>query len=78
MKSLLFAAMLLVATPAVAKDITITLTDEEQKVFLALLDGALKAGGLSNLQPVIKFVQKYQNAVAPAVPSPKLDDKKGG
>lgn len=64
MKYLPLIAILL-ATPAAAKDVTITLNDEEQKVFLALLDGALKSGGLANLQAVIKFVQKYQAAVTP-------------
>jgi hypothetical protein len=67
---------MLAATPALAKDVTITLNDQEQKVFLALLDAALKQGGLSNLQVVTQFVQKYQQAVAPApAMSPKPDDK---
>jgi hypothetical protein len=56
---------LLLATPAAAKDITITLNDQEQKVFLAILDAALKQGGLSNLQVVTQFVQKFQQATAP-------------
>lgn len=60
---------LLLATPAMAKDVTITLNDNEQKVFLTLLDNALKQGGLSNLQAVIQFMQKYQAAVNPA-PAP--------
>jgi hypothetical protein len=60
---------LLLATPAAAKDVTITLNDNEQNVFLALLDAALKTGGLSNLQAVVQFVNKYQQAVGPA-PAP--------
>jgi hypothetical protein len=61
---------LLLATPAAAKDVTITLNDQEQKVFLALLDQALKAGGLQNLQVVTQFVQKYQQAIGPVAPAP--------
>ena len=57
---------LLLASPAYAKDVTITLNDQEQKVFLALLDAALKQGGLSNLQVVTQFVQKYQQALGPS------------
>lgn len=75
--ALLFTVAL--AAPVLAKPITITLDDEEQKVFLALLDGALKSGGLANLQAVIKFVQKYQAAVGPAVNAPvpaKPEEKK--
>lgn len=60
---------LLLATPAAAKDVTITLSDQEQKVFLALLDNALKQGGLANLQAVVQFVQKYQQAMGPS-PAP--------
>jgi hypothetical protein len=79
MKRLIFALALLTATPAVAKDVTITLNDQEQKVFLALLDVALKQGGLSNLQAVTQFVQKYQQAAgpaaAPAAPAPAAPAK---
>jgi hypothetical protein len=71
MKYALPLIALLLATPAAAKDVTITLNDQEQKVFLALLDAALKQGGLSNLQVVTQFVQKYQKAVGPvAAPAP--------
>lgn len=66
----LIAIALLVTTPALAKDVTLTLNDEEQKAFLALLDSALKTGGLASLQPVIKFVQKYRAAVGPVSPAP--------
>jgi hypothetical protein len=77
MKRLLIAiAMTLFVTPALAKDITITLNDTEQKVFLAILDAALKQGGLSNLQVVTQFVQKFQKAAAPeAVPTPDKPKK---
>jgi hypothetical protein len=73
MKRLLVAiAMTLFVTPALARDITITLNDTEQKVFLAILDAALKQGGLANLQVVTQFVQKFQKATAPdAVSAPE-------
>lgn len=55
-------AALLVTTPVYAKDVTITLTDAEQKVYLALLDAALKCGGLNNYQAVSQFLAKLQGA----------------
>lgn len=71
MRKLLFVAALVLATPAYAKDVTITLNDQEQKVYLALLDSALKQGGLANLQVVLQFVQKYKAAVEPMSPVPE-------
>jgi hypothetical protein len=67
--------VMLLATPAFAKDITLTLNDQEQKVFLALLDAALKQGGLANLQVVTQFIQKYQQATAP-IEAPKIEEPK--
>lgn len=72
MRKLLFVAALVLATPAYAKDVTITLNDQEQKVYLALLDSALKQGGLANLQVVLQFVQKYKAAVEPMSPAPEV------
>lgn len=71
MRKLLFVAALVLATPAYAKDVTITMNDQEQKVFLALLDTALKQGGLANLQVVLQFVQKYKAAVEPSEVKPE-------
>lgn len=77
LRPILFATALLISLPAVAKDVTITLNDQEQKVFLALLDGALKQGGLSNLQSVVQFVHKYQQAVGlAAAPTPATPQQK--
>ena len=64
------AGLLLATTPAVAKDVTLTFTDQEQKVFLQMLDVALKQGGLQNLGAVAGFVKKYQDAVGPVAPAP--------
>lgn len=70
MKALaLVLALALSATPVLAKDISITLNDQEQKVLMSLLDSALKAGGLSNLQSVVQFVTKLQAALGPEVPA---------
>jgi hypothetical protein len=73
MKQLLAAiAMTLFVTPALAKDITLTLNDQEQKILITLLDAALKQGGLNQLQAVSQFVQKIQKATAPdAVSAPE-------
>lgn len=70
MKKLLIVAALLATTPAYAKDITITLNDQEQKVFLSLLDVALKQGGIANLEVVAKFIKKYRDAVGVTTPAP--------
>jgi hypothetical protein len=78
MKRLLVAiAMLAFTTPVFAKDITITLNDQEQKILITLLDAALKQGGLNQLQAVSQFVQKIQKAAAPdAVSAPSPDKPK--
>ena len=86
MKKLIFALAILLATPAAAKDVTITLNDQEQKAFLAILDIALKQGGLQSLGAVSTFAAKIQAAMqaanppappAPSQPEPvKPDEKK--
>lgn len=64
---------LLIATPAYAKDVTITLTDQEQQVYRALLDAALKCGGLGSINAVNQFLAKLQAAAMP--PAPEKDKK---
>lgn len=66
MKYVLPLVALLVASPALAKDVTITLTDAEQKTYLTLLDAALKCGGLNSIQAVNQFIAKLQAATMPA------------
>jgi hypothetical protein len=46
-KLLLAAAALAIAAPAVAKDITVTLNDNQQQALLQLLDRATRDGGLA-------------------------------
>lgn len=79
MRSIIAAIVLmLTATSAMSKDITITLSDDDQKVFMAALDTMLKQGGLANLQVVLKLVQKYQAAKAASdtPPPPATPEKK--
>ena len=78
---------LLSITPAFAKDVTITLNDDEQKALMVVLDQAVRQGGLASVPQIWKFVQKLQSAVgavpsttsSPSSPSPSPsspDDKK--
>lgn len=64
--------MAIVATSAAAKDITVTLNDEEQRVLLQILDAATKAQGLQVAQATVFFVKKLDDAAkaADAVPLP--------
>jgi hypothetical protein len=62
----IFVALLLLSTSSVyAKDVTITLTDEEQRVLIQMMDQANKAGGLSNAEAAIYFAKKIQAAAQP-------------
>lgn len=64
----------LVITPASAKDITLTLNDDQQKAFLQLLDVAQKAGGLAFSKNVVFFydllIAAQVKAEAPIKPEP--------
>lgn len=63
MKSLnTLAAFMLLSTTAYAKDITITLNDADQQTELAALDAYVKSGGLNVTIPVVKLLQKIQEA----------------
>jgi hypothetical protein len=63
-------ALVMCIAPACAKDITLVLNDQDQKVLITLLDAALKNGGLANLQSVSQFVMKIQQATAAAAAPP--------
>jgi hypothetical protein len=60
---------LALVAPASAKDISITLNDEEQKALVQILDTATKAGGLQVAQATVWFAKKLDDA-AKAVPQP--------
>jgi hypothetical protein len=74
---LLFAAAALalpLATPAIAKDVTLTLSDQEQQGLLQLLDRATRDGGLAAVNGgTVYFYNKLKLAVdvANAAPAAK-------
>jgi ABC-type sugar transport system substrate-binding protein len=65
-----FASALTVA-PAIAKDITLTLNDQEQQAFIQLVDQATRTGGLQVTQTTVYFYNKLQTAIAAAAEPPK-------
>ena len=81
MRKCLILAALLVATPAAAKDITITLNDNEQAQLTALLDLATRQGGIRVAQVASYFDQKLKAAAGPIAapvtpgPGPKPSDE---
>lgn len=61
--------LLLFASPAFAKDITLTLNDDEQRGMIGMLDAAVKATGLQGAETGLYFQKKIieaQRAPAPA------------
>ena len=74
MKYALPLIALLLATPAHARNITITLNEDEQKAFLSLMDSALKGGGINILQTVNQLLARYHAAMMPLPPG--LENKK--
>lgn len=73
---LTFLAATLMASPSFAATKTVTLTDEEQKVLVQLLDLGVKSGGLSVAGNADYLMRKIQNAPdvmpapAPTPPAP--------
>jgi hypothetical protein len=64
---------------ASAKDVTVTLNDNEQKVMVNLLDLAVKAGGLNAAESAAYFAKKFAGVLPPAVTppaAPKVEEKK--
>lgn len=75
------AAALALVTPAGAKDVTVTLNDEEQKALWVVFDAALKAKGMELGGNVVFLWQKLQAAAEGPKPAatPAPDPKgKGG
>jgi hypothetical protein len=62
-------ALLLLATPAAAKDVTITLNDQEQQAWAQLLDQAVRAGGLQSAPNALRLYMKLQDALKAVPPS---------
>jgi hypothetical protein len=70
---------LLLATPAAAKDVTITLNDQEQQAWAQLLDQAVRAGGLQSAPNALRLYMKLQEALKaaqPVAPKPAEAPKK--
>lgn len=69
---LLTAALLVMfaGCGAQARDITITLSDDEQKALVQILDLATKAGGLPTAQATMYFARKIEDAAKQPAPAP--------
>lgn len=80
MNSLYLAALVLIvmASVAKAKDVTITFNETEQQALIQVLDQATRTGGLTAAQGTLYFANKLQAAVnaAPAASDPKAKPKK--
>jgi len=59
----LAAAVIMIATPVSAKDVTITLDDREQQALVQVLDSATRTGGLAATQGTLYFYNKLQTAI---------------
>lgn len=81
MKKLFAAAALIASLPtlAAAKDVTLTLNDQEQAAFAQVLDQATRGGGLQAASATVYFQNKLQQAAAaasaPPVPVAKPADE---
>jgi hypothetical protein len=74
MKVLAFALFALLASPVVAKDVTVTLNDKEQEALRQIFDLALRQGGLRVSGNITYMMQKLTSPPeAPATPVPTED-----
>lgn len=64
------------AVPVRAKDITLTLNEQEQTAFAQVLDQATRNGGLAVTQGTIYFYNKLQQAISAANTPPAVDPAK--
>ena len=81
MRVFVFAIAMLAAAPALAKDLTITLTDKEQQALLALVDAGVKTLGIQGVGTAVMVINKLREANGPAPasspsPTPPADAKK--
>lgn len=76
MKTLAFTLAMLAATPAMAKDVTITLNDQEQQALLRLIDAGVKTLGVQGIGAASMFINKLQMANAPTPPATSDAEKK--
>lgn len=72
MRSILAAFLIGVPLAASAKDLTITLTDQEWQAVVNVLDLGVKSGGLSAAPAAIILLQKVQAADHESEASPDI------
>lgn len=75
MRLALAAVAFLLASPACAKDITITLNDDEQRGLIQMIDAAVKSVGLQGAESAVYMHRKIMAAQADAnrpAPTPPL------
>jgi hypothetical protein len=77
-KYALMAVLAMTALPASAKDLTITLTDQEQQQLFAILDLAAKQGGVQASVAIAYFVQKLRPPPVTQGPSSQPQPVKPG
>ena len=68
-------ALLLLTSPALAKDITVTMDEQAWAANIQLLDAATKAQGLAVAQAAL-FIKDKIEAAAKAAAEPKKEDPK--
>ncbi len=67
--ALIAAAVFVAAPPVLARDVTLTFNDEEQRALIQVLDAATKANGLEQAKVTLYFLNKLQ-APPHAAPAP--------
>lgn len=78
MRLLLMTALIMLASPALAKDITITLNDQDQQNLLSLMDAGVKQLGMRGVSAAATILDKMKAAEGPppAVPAPASEPEK--
>lgn len=82
MRLLILAALVALPLPALAADVTVTLTSEEAQTVINDLDLATKAGGLAVAVGALPIVKKLQEAASKPIsdpvpmPTPKPEPEK--
>lgn len=70
----LFFALVLLAGPAAARDLSITMNDALQQAYVEALDAYVKAGGINKATAAVALLQLLQQAAQapePAKETPK-------
>lgn len=68
----LFLALVLFASPATARDLSITMNDALQQAYVEALDAYVKAGGINKATAAVALLQLLQQAAQqPDTPKPE-------